>query len=274
MGFLTELFDFRLFFLAALIFVPLERLLGARKGQPALRRHWQTDLVYVFANGLVIRLGLTGLMIATLAASPLLVPAGLRESVGAQPLWLQLVAILVSADLVFYLFHRMFHAVPALWRFHQIHHSIEEMDWLAAHRIHPFDQILTKGASLLPCFAFGFSPWAIGLYAFVYHWHTLLLHANVRLGFGPLRWLFTSPDFHHWHHCRDREGWDRNFGTQLAIWDFAFGTAHLPRGRRAERFGIAEPVPETYGAQLLHPLRRRRGAGVTPPGSEAVPGTG
>ncbi|HEV2867454.1 MAG TPA: sterol desaturase family protein [Allosphingosinicella sp.] len=263
---LADFLDFRLFFLAGLVFVPLERLFAARKDQPALRRHWKNDLVYVFANGLVIRLGLTGLMILALAGSPLLVPSGWQEAVQAQPLWLQAVEVLIIADLIFYFFHRLFHAVPALWRIHQIHHSIDEMDWLAAHRIHPLDQILTKGASLLPCFALGFSGWAIGLYAFAYHWHTLFLHANVRFGLGPLRWLLTSPDFHHWHHCREREAWDRNFGTQLALWDFVFGTAHLPQGRHAERFGIGEPVPESYPAQLLHPFRRQ--------GSEAVPETG
>lgn len=263
---LVDLFDFRLFFLGALLFVPLERLFGARKGQPALRRHWQLDLAYVFANGIVIRLGLTFIVLAALAASPGLVPAAVRHAVQAQPVWLQLAELLLISDLIFYLCHRLFHAVPMLWRFHQVHHSIEEMDWLAAHRIHPVDQILCKGASILPIFALGFSPAAIGIYALAYHLHTLLLHANLRLGFGPLRWLFTSPNFHHWHHCRDREAWDRNFGTQLALWDFLFGTAYLPQGRTADRFGIADPVPASYAGQLVHPFRRR--------GSGAVPGNG
>ena len=273
---LAELLDFRLFFLGALVFVPLERLLGARRDQPALREHWRSDLVYVFANGVVIRLGLAAVMVAALAASALVVPESLRAAVQAQPLWLQLVEVLLIADLIFYLVHRLFHAVPALWRIHQVHHSIEEMDWLAAHRIHPVDQIVTKGASLLPVFALGFSGWAIGAYALAYHWHTLLLHANLRLGFGPLRRLFTSPDFHHWHHCREREAWDRNYGTQLAIWDFLFGTAYLPSDRKAGRFGIAEPVPAGYAAQLAHPFRRPgsaagRGSGSATAAAAAVP---
>jgi sterol desaturase/sphingolipid hydroxylase (fatty acid hydroxylase superfamily) len=256
---LPALFDFRLFFLTLLVFVPLERVFAAR-AQPVLRRLWAHDIVYVFVNGLVIRLGLLALFMLVFAASPLLVPADLRDAIEAQPLWLQCVEVLLIADLIFYLFHRLFHAVPALWRIHAIHHSIEEMDWLAAHRIHPVDQIFTKGASLVPCFALGFSDMAIVVYALVYHWHTCLLHANLRLGFGPLRWLFTSPVFHHWHHCTDDEAWDRNFGTQLALWDFLFGTAYLPKGRTAERFGIGEVVPETYLTQLAHPFRRREKA--------------
>lgn len=256
MDFLLELLDFRLVLIGAIIFIPLERLFGARRQQKILRRLWANDLVYVFVNGVVIRLGLVFAVLLILAASRLAVPAGIKAAVAGQPLWLQLIEVFLLADLGFYLLHRLFHSVPALWRIHQIHHSIEEMDWLAAARVHPIDQILTKGASLLPCFAFGFSEWAIASFAFVYHWHSLLLHSNIPLSFGPFDRLIASPNFHHWHHCRDREAWDRNFAGQLSLWDFLFGTAFLPKGRRAERFGIGEPVPAGYAAQLLHPFRR------------------
>ena len=197
-----------------------------------------------------------------LALSPLLVSEGVRAAIRSQPLWLQLVELLLLADLGFYAVHRLFHSVPALWRIHQIHHSIEEMDWLAAARVHPVDQILTKGASLLPCFALGFSEWAIAAFALAYHWHSLLLHSNVRLSFGPLDWLIASPNFHHWHHCRDREAWDRNFAGQLSLWDHLFGTAFLPKGRTAERFGIGESVPEGYAGQLVHPFRTKTSGDV------------
>jgi sterol desaturase/sphingolipid hydroxylase (fatty acid hydroxylase superfamily) len=116
--------------------------------------------------------------------------------------------------------HRLFHSIPALWRIHQIHHSIEEMDWLAGARVHPIDQILTRGATLLPCFALGFSAWTIAVFAVAYHWHSMLLHSNLRLSFGPLNRLIASPDFHRWHHCRDREAWDRNFAGQLSLMGF------------------------------------------------------
>jgi len=259
-AFLSELFDFRLFLIAAFIFLPLERLFAARKDQKVLRRDWANDLIYVFVNGIVIRLGLVLIVLLTLAASRVAVPTDLREAVAGQPLWLQLAQVFLLADLGFYLLHRLFHSVPALWRIHQIHHSIEEMDWLAAARVHPIDQILTKGASLLPCFALGFSEWAIGAFAIAYHWHSLLLHSNIRLSFGPLNRLIASPDFHRWHHCRDKEAWDRNFAGQLSLWDHVFGTAFMPKGRTAESFGIGEAVPAGYPAQLLHPFRRREAA--------------
>lgn len=266
MALLAELLDFRLFLVAALVFIPLERLFAARKRQKLLRDGWANDLVYVLVNGIVIRIGLVIAVLAILALGALLVPAPLRAAIASQPLWLQLIEVLLLADLGFYLTHRAFHSFPTLWRFHAVHHSIEEMDWLAAARVHPIDQIITKSASLLPCFALGFSEWAIGAFAMLYFWHSLLLHSNIRLGFGPLRWLIASPDFHHWHHAREREAWDRNFAGQLALWDFVFGTAHLPKGRQAQGFGVGEPIPAGYAAQLLHPFRRR--------GSAAAPGNG
>lgn len=262
---IAQLFDYSAFFAAALIFIPLERLLAARP-QKLLRPQWSNDLLYVFVNGLVIRIVLLLMVALVLAASRALVPGAIVAAVSSQPLWLQLAELILLADLAFYAVHRLFHSVPALWRIHQVHHSIEEMDWLAAARVHPVDQILTKGASLIPCFALGFSPWAIAAWAGIYHWHSLLLHANVRLGWGRLGKVIASPNFHHWHHCRDREAWDRNFAGQLALWDWLFGTFHLPGNRTAESFGIAEAVPASYAAQLLHPFRRR--------GSEAVPENG
>ena len=70
---------------------------------------------------------------------------------------------------------------------HPIHHSIEELDWLAAARLHPIDKTLTKAASLLPIFALGFSEIAVGIYLMLYYWQSFLIHANVRIPFGTLR---------------------------------------------------------------------------------------
>lgn len=273
MGWLADLFDFRLFLVAALLFIPLERLLAKKADQPILRRQFSLDLVYVFANGMLIRLCLAGIVIMLLAASPLLMPAGIRAAIAGQPLWLQVIEVMLIADLGLYVAHRAFHASPRLWRIHQVHHSIEAMDWLAAHRVHPIDQVLTKFASFLPVFALGYSGAAIGLFGLIFQFHAVLVHANVRMSFGPLKHMIVSPEFHHWHHERAREAWDRNFAAQFAFWDWLFGTAYLPKDRKAENFGIGETLPDSYAGQLLHPFRKDP-APVTPPGSAAAPGIG
>ncbi len=239
---------------AAVVFIPLERLFAIHAGRQLLRPLWRLDVAHLLASGLLIRLGLTGIFLFALQASDALAPLAWRSALASQPLWLQVAEVLLIADLGFYLAHRTFHAVPALWRIHSIHHSIEQLDWLAAHRVHPIDQILTKTVSMLPVFAFGFEPAAIAIFGVIYQWHSLLLHSNVRVPCGPLRWLIASPHFHHWHHANEAAAWDKNFAGQLPLWDIVFGTLHMPRGAMPSRYGIDAPVPESYLGQLAYPF--------------------
>jgi sterol desaturase/sphingolipid hydroxylase (fatty acid hydroxylase superfamily) len=260
LGLIAEWLNFKVVLITCLIFVPLERMLAMHSGQRLFRQGWKRDLVYVFINGWITKLGIGFGIAGTLVISAWLVPSAIHATVASQPYWLQVVEIILIADLGFYFAHRMFHAVPALWKFHQIHHSIEELDWLAAARVHPIDQIVTKWISLTPVFALGFSEAAIVTFGLLYYWQSILIHANVRIGFGPLNSLIASPEFHHWHHSRNLEARDKNFAGQLSIIDILFGTAHMPR-KAPDQYGIDEPVPPTYAAQLLHPfneLRRER----------------
>ena len=179
----------------------------------------------------------------------------MRVAVAGQPYWLQIVEVVLVADLGLYFAHRMVHAIPLLWRFHQIHHSNEELDWLAAFRVHPVDQIATKGLALVPVFALGFSDAAIAVFALLSQWHAILLHSNISIGFGPLRWLIASPNFHHWHHSKEVAARDKNFAGQLSLLDVLFGTAHMPHGQVPSQYGIDDPLPSTYVTQLLHPFK-------------------
>lgn len=257
MDYLLGLIDVKGALLVALIFVPIERLLPARREQRTLRRGWFNDTIYFLFNRIPIGIGLLCMAMLGLMIGDAFVPSEVRAIVARQPVWLEVVALILIADLSFYAVHRLFHTIPALWRFHAIHHSIEELDWLAAHRVHPVDQILTKGAALVPTFALGFSDGALAIFFILYQWHSLMLHANLRIGFGPLHWVIASPCFHHWHHADHPEAWNRNFSAQLPVWDMVFGTAHMRRDALPTRYGIEEDVPPTYARQLLYPFRRR-----------------
>jgi sterol desaturase/sphingolipid hydroxylase (fatty acid hydroxylase superfamily) len=168
------------------------------------------------------------------------------------------VQAIIIADIGFYGAHRMFHSIPWLWKFHAIHHSIEELDWLAAARVHPVDQVITKGMSVLPLFAMGYSGVAIGIFSAIYFWHSLFVHANVRLNFGPLRWLIASPEFHHWHHTNQPEAYNKNYAGQLSILDKLLGTMYMPAGQTPTKYGVDEPVPHTFLTHLLYPLKRQK----------------
>ncbi|MBZ9821454.1 sterol desaturase family protein [Mesorhizobium sp. CA4] len=264
-----DVLNFKALLITALIFVPLEHLFALRPGQKILRKAFLNDLIYAVFNGAPITLGLIATV--TLATSTLgrLVPGFVGAAISSQPVWLQIIEIIVIADIGFYFAHRAFHAIPFLWHFHAIHHSIEELDWLAGHRIHPVDQVLTKSASFVPVYLLGFSGEAIALFAFIFHAHALLLHANVKLNIGPLRWLIASPQFHHWHHANERAAYDKNFAGQLAFLDVAFGTMHLPGKTVPERYGIDDAIPSNYIEQLAYPLVPRGRVNETPSANDA-----
>lgn len=241
--------------LTAVIFIPLERLLAINPEQKLLRRAWLNDLVFWLANGQIIGLALTAIVSGIVIVSGGLIGPSVHSAVATQPYWLQFVEALILSDIGFYFAHRTFHAVPWLWKFHEVHHSIEELDWLAAARVHPVDQIITKGVSLLPVFALGFSDVVIGAYMVMYAWQSTFIHSNVNIKFGPLRWILASPEFHHWHHSKDRAARDRNFAGQLPFLDVLFGTLHMPPGKKPTAYGIDTPMADNYLLQLMHPFR-------------------
>jgi sterol desaturase/sphingolipid hydroxylase (fatty acid hydroxylase superfamily) len=257
--------DLKRLLLLIAVFVPAERLLALRHGQKLFRRGWGNDLVYYIVNAPIIGFGLAVIIVCTIIAAEWAVPASFRSAVAGQPYWLQTTEVILLADVGFYIAHLGFHKIPWLWRFHAVHHSIEELDWLAAHRVHPIDQIITKGVSLLPVFALGFSEMAIVTFGLIYGWHSILLHSNIKVSFGPLRWVLASPEFHHWHHANHREAYDKNFAGQLAMLDVVFGTAHMPEGRMPTQYGTDDPVPHTYLAQLIYPFRRKRASRQSTP---------
>jgi sterol desaturase/sphingolipid hydroxylase (fatty acid hydroxylase superfamily) len=241
--------------LLAAIFIPLERLFAMYPKQKLLRRAWFNDLVYWIVNGQIIGLGLAVIITGIIFISGWLIGESAHAAVTAQPYWLQFIEALILSDAAFYFTHRAFHTIPWLWKFHAVHHSIEELDWLAGARIHPIDQIVTKGISLFPVFALGFSDVVIGAYMLLYTWQTASLHCNTSIKIGPLRWILASPEFHRWHHVKDREFRDRNFAAQLPFIDILFGTMHMPAGQLPSAYGIDEPMPQNYLLQLVHPFR-------------------
>jgi sterol desaturase/sphingolipid hydroxylase (fatty acid hydroxylase superfamily) len=149
-----------------------------------------------------------------------------------------------------------------LWRFHAVHHSIEQMDWVASGRLHPVDQSFTQAFAVLPLFLLGYGG---GVFAGVAAFITLLAlfqHSNVRLRFPVARWIVNTPEWHHWHHAIDEQANDKNFG--LPIVDKIFGTAYLPKGERPTGFGIHDPVPDVgYLRHLAYPFTRPARAGAS-----------
>lgn len=147
--------------------------------------------------------------------------------------------------------HRLQHKIAFLWRFHKVHHSAEELDWLAAHREHPLDTIYTVGLINLPALVMGFNLEALAiLVAFRGIW-AIYIHSNVRLPLGPLKYLIGAPELHHWHHSIDRDA--GNYANVSPLMDLIFGTYTCP-AQEPEHFGIKERFPQNYLGQLLKPM--------------------
>ncbi len=261
------------FLLLSAIFLLIERLAGrgGSRPLPILRRGWLTDVIYLFATTLLtkplVRLSLViplTLLVLVNVGSPAEFKAGAYRGFGPlsrQPVWLQAVQIYVLIDFCGYWTHRLFHR-GSWWAFHAVHHSSEELDWLGSVRVHPVNEIVNKLAQVTPVLLLGYNPALPLAAAPVLTLYAIFLHANVNWDFGPLRCVLASPVFHRWHHSRDREAWDTNFAGLLPLWDILFGTYYMPRERFPEDFGIREPMPESYPAQLWEPfaalLRRQK----------------
>lgn len=245
---------FETFMIAVLILSPLEKLLP-RKDISVFRDKRITDILYVFVAVFLISSIMTGVIIVGRLAFEPLMPVGIRDWVRSQNAFAQVVVIIIIADIGYYIMHRLHHEIPFLWKFHAVHHSIEEMDWLAAYRVHPFDQSLTRGISLIPIYVLGFSGGAIGLWAIFFTWHSLLKHSNIKVNFGPLRWVFVEPVFHHWHHANEVHAFDKNYAGQLPILDILFGTAHLENRLGPTKYGTDTLVPDDFVGQLISPIK-------------------
>lgn len=243
--------------LLAVIFVPLERAFAQRPESTTFRPGWVTDGIYLAINHLAVQaLTFTTLLPAT-ALAGVWQPAWLQARVTEQPVWLQFIEIVIVADLAFYWIHRAYHAVPALWRVHAVHHSSESMDWLAGPRLHLIETVSVRSLVLVPIFLLGFGRPALYAYLVFVSFHAEFIHSNIRWRFGWLDHVITTPRGHHWHHAVAPV--DKNFAVHVPWLDRLFGTQYLPKDAWPSEYGIADrPVPEGWLRQLMYPFRRDR----------------
>jgi sterol desaturase/sphingolipid hydroxylase (fatty acid hydroxylase superfamily) len=239
----------------AAVFVPMERLFALRP-QRVFRQAWKTDLVHFVVNNVLTTIGLVVAVVVAGGLLHALVPDPFRHAVHNQDALAQLTEALLVAEMAGYWAHRATHRVPWLWRFHKVHHSIEQMDWLAAARLHPVDQAFTRSCFVVPLYALGFSRATFGAFLVFATFQALFVHANVRFRFGPLRYVIATPEFHHWHHGGEPAAYNSNFAGELPLIDAVFGTLRIP-DRWPERYGIGEPIPSGYLRQLAWPFRGR-----------------
>lgn len=253
-------------FFSALLFVPLEHWLG-RKPLSPLRPEWRTDLAYYFVGHLLVQFVLIAVTSSTTVLGALVAMPRLAAWIQGFPVWVQFPLAVLVADLAQASLHRAYHRVGLLWRFHAVHHSSRELDWLAGSRMHLVEILLTRSVVLLPLLVLGFSSATLNAYVILVGLQAVLAHANLGIRFGWLEQVLVLPRYHHWHHARHPDFLDCNYAIHLPLVDRLMGTFRLPRDPAAwpEEYGVMEPgsVPEGIVRQHVAPFlpTRRVGAG-------------
>ena len=179
------------------------------------------------------------------------------------PGWLAVALSVLVLDLAIYLQHVLFHAVPALWRLHRMHHSDLEVDVTTGVRFHPIEILLSMIIKLGVVAAIGAPPVAVLMFEVLLNATSMFNHANVT--FAPAidrvaRWLVVTPDMHRVHHSIVVDETNSNFGFNLPWWDRLFGTyrpepsaGHLGMTPGVEQF--REPGDLRLDRMLVQPFR-------------------
>ncbi len=209
---------------------------------PRLLR-WTNNLGLVVIDTILVRLTFP------VVAVGLALLAGERGwglfNVFGPPSWLVFLASVMALDLAIYLQHVMFHAVPALWRLHRMHHADLEFDVTTGLRFHPIEIVLSMGIKLAVVAALGPPAVAVLVFEVLLNATAMFNHSNVRIPLGMdrlLRWIVVTPDMHRVHHSIHPSETNSNFGFNLPWWDRLLGTYHAqPReGHETMTIGIEQ----------------------------------
>ncbi len=238
-----------------------------RKNQKAFRKDFWLDFFYMFFNFFIFSVVISGFYTVFESAMSglgigmdsltLINLSGLAQGV-------QLLIFFILSDFVQWVTHVMLHRVPAFWRFHQVHHSVIEMGFAAHLRYHWMENILYKPLKTLVVMIIGgFEPEQ----AYIVHFIAIsighLNHANIRLTYGPLKYVVNNPVMHLWHHAKTLPKGQMpgvNFGISLSLWDYLFKTNYIPEEKPDLELGFeeVERFPKSFWGQLIYGFRKER----------------
>jgi len=181
------------------------------------------------------------------------------------PSWAAVVVTLLGLDFAIYLQHVLFHAVPTLWRFHQVHHADLDIDATTGLRFHPIEIVLSLGLKMVVVVLLGAVPWVVVAFEILLNASSIFTHSNVALEERTDAWLrcfMVTPDMHRVHHSTREEETNSNFGFSFSWWDRLCGTYRdQPElGHRRMDIGLSEyRSPFNLGQLLLLPFRGNPG---------------
>jgi len=150
----------------------------------------------------------------------------------------------------------LYHEVDVLWPVHAVHHSVENLDWLAGSRGHFFQVFSERAMVMIPLYLMGVDETALNIYVIFAALQAVLIHCNTRIPFGWLKYIFVTPQFHHWHHSSEKPAIDTNYSAHIVLYDRLFGTYHMPDEHWPAHYGTTRKIPSTYFGQMLYPISK------------------
>jgi sterol desaturase/sphingolipid hydroxylase (fatty acid hydroxylase superfamily) len=247
------------------VFLVAERVRPAQR-RPLVARGHRQDLLFTAFNATIVLPLVAALTVSFSVLARRALPWIVLPRIGVVPRWGAVAVIFVVMDGCNWFAHLANHRLRALWRFHELHHSQEDMSVLTVFRTHPLIHVsyliaLIPGIVLLANGAL--STTLLVVYAAI----LAFAHSNTNLGFGPLGRIFVSPNYHRIHHKLDGPQ-DVNLGFALTIWDQLFHRAIFPteatirtdtglpgRPLTVEQAGPRPRHLSVFAAQLIGPFR-------------------
>jgi sterol desaturase/sphingolipid hydroxylase (fatty acid hydroxylase superfamily) len=238
----------------------LEIVFPWRKDQAIVRRDFWLDGFYMFFNFFIFSLICYNAisMVGVKLFNDFIGLLGYENIVAIQlekwPIWSQFLLMFVLKDFIQWNIHRLLHKIPVLWEWHKVHHSVQEMGFAAHLRYHWMETIIYKTLEYIPLTMLGFGVKDF----FILHIISVALghlnHANVKLTYGPLKYILNNPVMHLWHHAQElpKGKYGVNFGLSLSIWDYIFGTAYIPTNDGKTKLGFegVDNFPQSFKEQI------------------------
>jgi sterol desaturase/sphingolipid hydroxylase (fatty acid hydroxylase superfamily) len=247
---------------AAALFIVLERLFPYTTGQRFFREGFFTDLIFYALLQSAILSVIIGWIVQWIDAASGVSRLRLISdwSIPAQVLF-----FLVTHDFYIYVFHRFQHRNKFFWRLHEAHHSAKSVDWIAGMRSHSLEILINQTVEFAPIVLLGAAPEVIVIKGMLDGVWGMWIHSNIDVKSGWLQYLINGPEMHRWHHAEEITEGGLNFSTKLAIWDWLFGTAYLPK-EKPTGYGISDnlyplsstdtPLPQRFWDDLKSYVRQ------------------
>lgn len=242
----------------------LEMLFPWRKSQSIFRKDFWLDGFYMFFNFFIFSIAISGFykilqlgfgdLGITDKSLALIDPSG-------WPVPLQLLVFFIILDFVQWVTHILLHKFPFLWKFHKVHHSVKEMGFAAHLRYHWMENVFYKPLKTFGVMILGgFEPEQ----AYIVHFLAIAIghinHSNIKITWGPLKYLINNPVMHLYHHSYTLpEGrYGVNFGISLSLWDYIFKTNYIPEDSGTIPLGFPgdENFPNDFVGQNTYGFKK------------------